>query len=229
MKIGFIILCRYNSTRLPGKILKEINGKPIIQYIVDSLLNITSTGNIVVATSDQKSDNPISDYCNKNNIQVYRGDLLNVSKRFKDCANEYEFDFVTRINGDNIFIDQSTIIEMVHIVETNKYDFVSNVKNRTFPKGMSIEMVRVSYYNSTYQNFYNNAHFEHVTIYLYQHDVDQRYYYFYNKKCKEAAGMQFAIDTKQDFINAAAIISYLNKSNNFELEEVFNTYKKLNE
>ena len=68
MKIGFIILCRYNSTRLPGKILKEINGKPIIQYIVDSLLNITSTGNIVVATSGQKSDNPISDYCNKNNI-----------------------------------------------------------------------------------------------------------------------------------------------------------------
>jgi len=227
MKIGFIILCRYNSSRLPGKILKEIEAKPILQYIVDSLSEVVDKENIVVATSEEETDNPIYNYCKKNNIQVFRGDLNNVSKRFKDCANTYNFDFATRINGDNIFVDQETIKEMLSIAETDKYDFISNVKNRTFPKGMSVEIVRTSYYNKKYENFNTSGDFEHVTINLYNNDEGENYYYHYNEKCIEASGIQFAVDTKEDFETASKIIKKLNKKNNFTLKEVYQTYINL--
>jgi spore coat polysaccharide biosynthesis protein SpsF len=227
MRIGFIILCRYNSSRLYGKILKEIQGKTILQYIVDSLSCIVDKSNIVVATSKEETDNPIANYCVNNDIQLFRGELNNVSKRFKDCANNYKFDFATRINGDNIFVDQETIKEMLAITKTNNFDFVSNVKNRTFPKGMSVEIVRVNHYNEKYKDFNSEDDFEHVTIYLYRHDENEKYYYHYNEKCKDAAGVQFAIDTPEDFKRAERIINKLNKINNFTLREVYNAYKSI--
>lgn len=227
MKIGFIILCRFNSSRLPGKILKEIQGKPILKYIVESISNIVDEENIVVATSEEDTDLPIVNYCKQNNIQFYRGDLSNVSKRFRDCAVQYRFDYATRINGDNIFIDQSTISEMLEIAQLNQYDFISNVKGRTFPKGMSVEIVRVSHYQKQYSNFKSADDFEHVTIHLYQNDQDKNYYYFYNKRCKQAAGLQFAVDSQEDFDLAEKIILDLGKDNNFGLEEVYQSYIKL--
>jgi len=229
MKIGFVILCRYNSSRLPGKILKEIQGKTILQYIIDSLSVITNQKNIVVATSVEQTDDLIVEYCNKNNIQVFRGDLNNVSKRFMECANSFGFDYVTRINGDNIFVDQSTIQEMLVVAKTGKYDFISNVKNRTFPKGMSVEIVHTKYYNEVYQSFESEDDFEHVTINLYQNDEGKNYFYFYNEKCKEAAGLQFAIDTQEDFVNAQRIIKKLNKNNHFTIEEIYRTFEEINE
>jgi len=227
MKIGYIILCRYNSSRLPGKILKKIQGKTILQYIIDALYTVTEKENVVVATSTEDSDNPIYDYCMSNKIKVFRGSLNNVSERFKNCALKYNFDFATRINGDNIFIDLSIVNEMEKVALTDKYDFVSNVKNRTFPKGMSIEMVRTKHYNEIYKKFLTADDFEHVTIYLYNNDNNKNYYYLYNTKCIEAAGLQFAIDTKEDFYLAKQIISKLNKKNNFSLEEVYNEYRKI--
>ncbi len=227
MKIGFIILCRYNSSRLPGKILKKIEGKEILQYIVDSLSNITNNSNIIVATSTQESDNPIFEYCIEKNIQVFKGDLNNVSKRFMDCANNYNLDYATRINGDNIFVDQETITEMLKITELNNYNLISNVKNRTFPKGMSVEIVNTEHYNKKYKTFSSPNDFEHVTINLYNNDENENYYYFYNTKCPESAGIQLAIDTQEDFDTASQIIKKLNKTNNFTLTEVFKTYKEL--
>ncbi len=227
MKIGFIILCRYNSSRLPGKILRTIHQKPILQYIVDSLSELVDKDAIVVATSEEATDNPIAEYCKANNINLFRGDLNNVSKRFLDCAKTYGWDYATRINGDNLFVDTRTIQDMLKIAQTNKYDFVSNVKNRTFPKGMSVEMVKTDYYQEQYQRFTEPDHFEHVTIFLYQNDNNQNYYYFYNTRCPEAAGLQFAIDTQEDFDLAEQIIRQLGRTFNFNLEDVLEVYQTL--
>ena len=86
MKIGFVIICRYNSSRLPGKILMEINGKSILQYIIERLSLVVPENNIVVATSEEKTDNPIAEYCIKNKINVFRGSLDNVALRFLNCG-----------------------------------------------------------------------------------------------------------------------------------------------
>ncbi len=227
MKIGFIVICRYNSTRLPGKILKEIKGKSVIQYIIERLKEITYDDNIVIATSDQPSDDPIVNYCKENSINYFRGDLNNVAERFLLCAEEFSFDYAVRVNGDNIFIDINSFKEMIEITKTNKHRFISNVKNRTFPKGMSIEIVRTDYYRKSYNKFTVPNHFEHVTLYLYNQENQKGHFYFYNKICPEASGIQLAIDDKDDFELAEKIIaSFKKKHTNYNLAEIYPIYKK---
>mgnify|MGYP001373838092 CR=1 FL=1 len=83
---GIIVLCRYNSSRLPGKILKEINGKTILSYIHERLSMINLNLEITIATSNLDSDDIIEDYCLKKKYKYFRGSLSNVSKRFLECG-----------------------------------------------------------------------------------------------------------------------------------------------
>src|SRR5690554_2441069 len=103
MNIGIIILCRYNSSRLPRKILKKINGKTILDYIIERVEKVIPRSQIVVATSTESTDNPIVEYCSNHSIQVFRGSLTNVAERFLHCMEYYKFEYGIRINGDNIF------------------------------------------------------------------------------------------------------------------------------
>lgn len=228
MNLGYIILCRYNSSRFPGKILKTINGKTILEYIIERISIIVSKKNIVVATSVENSDDPIEDFCKDNHIQYYRGSLKNVAERFLACGKEYKFDYAARINGDNLFVDLKTLEEMNEITLKYGFDFVSNVKNRTFPKGMSIEIVKTSFYNKILQKFTDERHFEHVTLFLYENDKSQNFYYHYNKICPEAAGIQMAIDTKDDFILSEKIINKFEKNHTeYGLKDIFEIRKKI--
>jgi spore coat polysaccharide biosynthesis protein SpsF len=217
MKIGYIILSRYNSRRLPGKALMQIKNKAILQHIVDKLLLITDIDNIVVATSIEQTDNSISDYCKANNINVFRGDLNNVAKRFLDCAQHFNFDFAARINGDNIFVDPNLIFDMTAAAKTNQSDFVSNVKGRTFPKGWSVEIVRVSHYQEQYAEFNISDDFEHVTSYLYKNDKNKNYKYFCNEICP---------DTMADFELAKNIFSkFTIEKKYYDLKDIYHLYK----
>lgn len=229
MNIGAVILCRYNSSRLPGKILKEIDGKSILAHIVSRLNGITKL-ELVVATSVEDTDQPIVDFCISNNVNYFRGSLNNVSNRILNAALENEYDYFIRINGDNLFIDTSTLNNMILIAESNKYDFISNVKDRTFPYGMSIEIVNVNFYSKLIEKLNTKYYQEHVTIYLYENEADVNVKYIYNTEIKDAAGLKLAIDTEEDFTNAKAIVLELDRGlSEYSLEEIVNASKKLNE
>lgn len=211
MKVGVIVLCRYSSSRLPGKILKKIKGKPILQYIIERINLALSIDKLIVATSEDVSDNPIYEYCINNNISCFRGSLFDVARRFLDCATQYDLDYAIRINGDNLFVDSSIIEKLANIAVAGNYDFVTNVKGRTFPTGMSVEVVKTSYYKEVVTRFHSNRHREHVTLYLYENETSGKHYYYTNEECKEAAGLNLAIDTKEDFIFAQHLIEKMGK------------------
>lgn len=227
MKIGAIILCRYSSSRLPGKILKEIEGKPLIQYIIERLRLVKDIDEIIVTTSTEESDNPIVNYCTNNNITFFRGDLENVSKRFLDCATSHNLDYAIRINGDNLFSDPRIISEMCALARSKDYDFLTNVKDRSFPKGISVEIIKTAFYAKAIEKFETDYHKEHVTIYFYEHTIGD-YYYYKNTTCTEAAGVQLAIDTIDDFMIAEKIIRKLGKLNiTTGFEDIFKAYSEL--
>lgn len=212
MKTGIIVLCRYNSSRLPGKILREINGKPVLQYILDRLKLVSNAYQVVVATSTEKSDQPIVDYCLSNDVLLYRGSLDNVAQRFADCAQYYNWDYAIRINGDNMLVDGDTIVEMIKIATEHRYDFVSNVKGRTFPIGMSVEIVNVGFYQKAIVEFRDPRYFEHVTLYFYEHeDAVPNSFFFYNRSIPEAKGLKLALDTPADFRRIEGIVKQMDK------------------
>lgn len=223
MKIGVVIICRFNSTRLHGKILKEINGKPILGYIIETLLTIFDKSDLVIATSNEKSDNIIEKYCNDKFLKCYRGDLMNVSKRFLDASLNSDFDYSIRINGDNLFLDKDLIYKLIQIAKNGDFDFISNVKGRTFPKGMSVEVVKIETFKKAINEFTDPDDFEHVTKYIYENEEKFNCYYHYNHRVPQAAGIQLAIDTIEDFEVASKILEYY-KGNHTELglEELFN-------
>jgi len=211
MTVGIIIICRFNSSRLPGKILKEINGKPLLSFILERLQQSTYHENIVIATSNQPTDQPIIEYCEENNISYFRGDLNNVSQRFAACMQHFSFDYGVRINGDNIFTDAKLVDKAIDLAIENNYDFVSNVKGRTFPTGMSVEVVSSQFYIQQIREFKEESHFEHVTLYFYENEDAGNFHFFRNDEMKEAKGLKMAVDTQNDFNFVSSIIKNMEK------------------
>lgn len=227
MKTGFIIICRYSSSRLPGKILKEIAGKPVIAYIIERIKQVTTTENIVVATSVENDDEPIVKWCKDNAVQVYRGSLENVALRFLNAARAFHFDFAFRVNGDNIFTDVELLKEAYVFSQTAQYAFVSNLDRRTFPKGMSIEGVDINSYESAYPEF-NTDDREHVMTYFYRHIDKFSHYFIYNENYPEMAGIQLAIDTPKDLLLATKIITHFTRPQfNYGLDALSDILKNI--
>ncbi|SMG52991.1 spore coat polysaccharide biosynthesis protein SpsF [Marivirga sericea] len=211
MKVGIIVICRFNSTRLPGKILKEIKGEPLLTYILEKLQQSKFHANIVIATSEESTDQPIVDYCNQKHIPYFRGDLKNVSQRFNDCMQYFGFDFGVRINGDNIFTDAKLIDRAIKLAINNNYDFVSNVKGRTFPTGMSVEVVSAKFYQKQIKYFTKSSDQEHVTLHFYENENIGNFHFFTNHEMEEAKGLKMAVDTQNDFNFVSSIIKNMDK------------------
>ncbi len=210
MKIGALILCRYNSSRLPGKILKPIKGKPILENIHRRLQSVDCLDEIVVCTSDQESDDPIVQFCEELQFKYFRGSLEDVSHRFLSTALKHDFDYGVRINGDNIFVDTDLLSEMCAAARSSHYDFISNLPGRTFPYGMSIEIVRTKYYQEVYTKFEKSEHLEHVTKYLYDNESEiPSFKYFTNIDFPFLKQKQLAVDTSEDYHNAITITDEL--------------------
>jgi spore coat polysaccharide biosynthesis protein SpsF len=225
MKVGIIVICRFNSSRLPGKILKEINEQPLLSYILERLGQSKYHKNIVIATSNQPTDDPIIDYCQNQNVPYFRGELKNVSQRFNDCMQHFSFDYGVRINGDNIFTDAKLVDKAIELALENNYDFVSNVKGRTFPTGMSVEVVLSKFYRQQLQYFNKTTHLEHVTLYFYENESAGNFHFFTNKEMEEAKGLKMAVDTRNDFNFVSSIIKKMNKPHfSYDWKEITKIY-----
>ncbi|MCB0634099.1 MAG: NTP transferase domain-containing protein [Saprospiraceae bacterium] len=209
MKIGIAVLCRYSSSRLPGKVLKIIAGKPLLQHIVDRLGQLEPERPVVVATSEESSDDPIAEYCRQHQIEYFRGSLANVADRFFQVALKYDWDYIVRINGDNLFIDLEAMQYLLEQAEKGHYDFLSTVKGRTFPYGMSIEIARTDFYGEVIRQIAEEKYKEHVTLYLYDHPEEGERHYLYNTRFPGLSGRQMAIDTQEDFARATRIMDRL--------------------
>lgn len=226
MKIGIIVICRYNSSRLPGKILKEIEGKPLLSYILERLDQSEHKENIVIATSDQTTDNPIVEYSQVHGIPYFRGDLNNVSQRFADCMSHFNFDYGVRINGDNIFTDAKLVDKAIDLICLQNYDFVSNVKGRTFPTGMSVEVVNADFYRKISKKFTKERYREHVTLYFYEHEDAGNFLFFTNDEMEEAKGLKMAVDTQEDFNFVSEIIKNMDKPHySYDWKAITRIYK----
>lgn len=210
MKIGVIILCRYDSTRLYGKALKNIHGKPILEWIHKFVGKSKNIDSIVIATSDHSSDDNIAEYCINKNLNIFRGSKQNVAKRFLDCANYNKLDYAFRINGDNLFVQPEIVNQMINIVDQKEYDFISNVEGRTFPYGMSVELLKISFFNNLYKKFKYMRHFEHVTLYLYENLNEGNRKNIENNNWQYLPGVHLAIDTLEDFKKAEKIFDHAN-------------------
>jgi spore coat polysaccharide biosynthesis protein SpsF len=202
---GIVLLCRFNSSRLPGKILMPLARKPVLQHILDRLGSLDLP--ICIATSNETSDQPIVDYCNEHNLYYFRGDLPNVALRFLNCALHMKVEYAVRITGDSVFIDPAIVRQLVTIAKTNVYDLVSNRNLKMYPIGQTVEVMKVETFRNYYPQFSTPDDFEHVTQFFYRNEKALPIKIFHatnpdgNQRC-----VSMAIDTPEDFARAEAVI-----------------------
>jgi spore coat polysaccharide biosynthesis protein SpsF len=129
-----------SSTRLPGKVLADICGRPVLQRVVERVRQARRPAAVVVATSTRQDDDAVADACRSLGIDVFRGPLDDVLLRYALCAEEYGADPVVRITADCPLIDPDVIDLVVERYSKGDCDYVGNTMPRTFPTGLDTEV-----------------------------------------------------------------------------------------
>ncbi len=165
-RYGLIIQARYNSTRLPGKVLKKIGNRSILEILIKRLNRLKKKYEIVVATSNDKSDDKICNYLKKNNIALYRGSSQNVLSRFFNCAKKNKFKNIIRITADCPLIDYKILAKTIDLFEEKRLDYASNTMPPTYPDGLDVEVFTFETLKKAYENAKISHDIEHVTPYI---------------------------------------------------------------
>jgi spore coat polysaccharide biosynthesis protein SpsF len=167
MTLGAIVLARLDSSRLPGKGLIDVSGRPILAYTIERLRQVSVLDRIILATSDRSLDDALVTFAVASGIECFRGSADDVAGRVLECAQAFNLDAFVRVNGDSPLIDYDIIADAIRrYIEINA-DVVTNVFPRSFPIGASVEIVRTVAMKRAYVAITQKGHFEHVTKFFY--------------------------------------------------------------
>lgn len=191
-----IIQARMNSQRLYGKVLKKIFDKKILFLLVQRLKKAKNISNIIVATSDSKSDLKIVSFCKKNKIEHFTGSLTNVASRFAKVLKKKNCFCFIRISADSPLIDPILIDKIIHLSKKKKFDIVTNVFPRSFPSGQSIEIIRSELFLKNIK-YFNNKDKEHITKYFYRNY--KKFKIINLKSNTNLSNYKMSIDTLEDY------------------------------
>ena len=168
-RVGAIVMARMSSRRLPGKVLTGIAGRPMLGYVTSSLERCRAVGEVVVATSDDPSDDPVVTACDELGVPVERGSLDDVAGRMADVVRRRGYQAGVRISGDSPLIDHRLVDRAVAMLRDGGHDAVTNVDPRTFPAGQSVEVLTADALERVLTLAAGPSDREHVTPPLYRH------------------------------------------------------------
>ncbi|MBN2734993.1 MAG: hypothetical protein JXQ82_09085 [Methanomicrobiaceae archaeon] len=212
---------------MPGKVMKEVNSKPLLQYLLEKLEHCDSIKEFVVATSVETSDDIIETYCIEHEVPVYRGSLNDVSSRFVSISNNNQWDAFVRVNGDSPLIDPCLIDKGVNLYYDGDFDIVTNVFPKTYPSGQSVEVVNTAKYIQIYPKMTLKDDFEHVTHFFYRKPGDFKIFNFSSET--DYSHIHMSVDTPQDMLNFSTIVSAMEKPHwQYRLDELIELYQKIN-
>ena len=135
-----IIQARMGSSRLPGKVLEQLNNQPVLSWVIRASKAIIGISRAVIATSTDKGDDVIAQWCTDNNITCYRGSELDVLGRFSEVARLEKADTIMRITADCPFLDPVICGQVLMLFRGSKVDYASNVDPVTWPDGLDCEV-----------------------------------------------------------------------------------------
>ena len=175
-KVGapVLVMSRMSSHRLPGKALRVLAGKPLIQWVVEAVKHCDDASSVLVATSDDPSDKGIREWCDKARVEWIAGPLNDPLLRLAKAATVLGCESIVRISGDSPVLDPRLIDYALRLFNADHLDLVTNVQVRTFPRGQSVEVIRTALLQDLVSRRLPWEHREHVTSAVYQGLVSAR-------------------------------------------------------
>lgn len=168
--IGAIIQARMGSTRLPNKVMYDIEDKKLLQYCIERISMSKYIDKVVVATTEEIGDDIIYDWCTNNRVLCFRGSESDVLDRYYKAALEHELDIVIRVTSDCPFVDPVIIDMLITTLLCQDCNYVSNRwKKRSWPHGLDVEVMQISALKKAWESAHLQYEREHVTPYILEH------------------------------------------------------------
>ena len=167
-ELGCTIEARMNSSRLPGKVMKKVNGKSMLEYMVSRVKKVPNINKIVIATSINSEDDAIVQEANNLGVAIYRGSENDVMSRVLCAAEENKFDEFVALTGDCPLIDPKIISEVIYEFIHNNFDYISNAIVRSYPDGMDVQVLNFRSLKLSSEMTQEQLHREHVTLHIYK-------------------------------------------------------------
>lgn len=167
-RIGIVLQARVGSKRLPGKVLRPLAGKPMIQWIIERLKTCKNSGILILATTTSKQDDTLADLAKKLGVEVFRGSESDVLDRYYQCTLAYGLDDIVRSTGDNPFVDPEECDRLVDFYVRNQLDYAitSTDKKGGYPLGVGVEVFSFLALKKAWKEGIASHHREHVNEYF---------------------------------------------------------------
>jgi len=172
LKIVAIIQARMGSSRLPGKVLRDIRGQSMLARVVNRVRRARSIDDVLVATTDSDADDPVRQECRRNSVPVFRGCEEDVLDRYLRAAQWTGADVVVRITSDCPLIDPEITDKTVRAFLAERPDYAANVLVRTYPRGLDTEVITMQSLEHAWREADQLYQRAHVTPYIYEHPDD---------------------------------------------------------
>lgn len=222
-----VVQARMMSTRLPGKVLKEVLGKPLLFYLIERLRRIKHIEGIVIATTKNRADDVLSDFCDVHSLHCIRGSEEDVLSRYQAACNAFGLDVVVRVTSDCPLFDPELFEKGLSLFRASydEIDYLSNSLERTYPRGMDFEIFRQSALNEAYHEAIKPSEKEHVTPFIYHHP--ERYRLANMRQKYDQSGYRLTVDTIEDFELISRLIEALYPTNpEFVLADIITLLEK---
>jgi len=227
MKIAAIIQARMGSTRLSGKVMKEIQGKTVLNHVIERVSQSKLIDDIIIATTTLERDKNIENEAIKCNTKIFRGSEDDVLSRYYYAAKENDIDIIVRITSDCPLIDPNVMDKIISYYMNNEYDLVTNagsdLDQRTYPRGLDTEVFSFEMLEKAFECGKEKHQREHVTPFIYENS-NKIYYY---KNNVDYSKYRWTLDTEDDFKLLEKIYCRLYKNNHdFYLVDIINLFEK---
>lgn len=198
LRTGIIIQARMGSTRLPNKIMLSLSGKPVLWHVFQRCKK-ADVDKVVIATSVNKENDIIEQFCRENGCSFYRGSEEDVLDRYYNTAKEFKLDVVVRITSDCPLISPEVINECINLFKQGEMDYVSNASKRSFPRGLDVEVFSFKSLEKANSLAKDKLEREHVTSFIYNHPDIFKLGNLVAVGLLKRPNIRICLDTKEDF------------------------------
>jgi spore coat polysaccharide biosynthesis protein SpsF len=227
VKTVIIVQARMTSTRLPGKVLKRVLGKPLLEYQIERIKRVKSADEIVVATTVNRADEEIVEFCDRLSLPFFRGEERDVLSRYHAAAKAFQADVVVRLTSDCPVIDPSVVERVLrhYFDHAMECDYVSNCLKRTYPRGMDTDVFPFRILEQAVLEAAGTGEREHVTPFIYRQAHRFRLSNVeYHEDCSRH---RWTVDTEEDFVLIRRIIESLYpRDPAFRMEDILALFER---
>ncbi|ALS26099.1 cytidylyltransferase [Paenibacillus sp. 32O-W] len=205
MKVVAIVQARMGSTRLPGKVLKQLGSQSVLAHVINRLRSVPAIHEVVVATTTESIDQAIVHETVQLDVPCYRGSEYDVLSRYYEAARQHRADVIVRITSDCPLIDPDVTGQCIDFFFRQQVDYASNTIERTFPRGLDTEVFTMEALQTAQMRASLPYQREHVTPYLYQNPALFKMAHY--KDAKDYSHYRWTLDTVEDWLFITSVVN----------------------